>query len=176
MEQTNIPQQQEAPTNFRKRRKEGDGIFFGILLVVVGAGLILNKMYPELPNWIVSWKTFLIVLGIFLGAKQQFKPGGWVAPIIIGTVFLVIENFPDLSIRPYLWPIAIIVFGLMIIFKNKYKTSFSINNSKDNNHLTSGPLDDRDAKRPITDVIPNPDKVLVIEGTVMMGGIDIRSY
>jgi predicted membrane protein len=262
MDQSNIPQQQSTPGNFQRRRKDSDGIFFGLLLVVIGTGLILNRMYPELPNWIVSWKTFLIVLGIFLGAKQNFRPGGWVAPIIIGTVFLVIENFPDLSIRPYLWPIAIIVFGLLIIFKNKYKTRFNYDSDPPSNAgMPTEAADDRNAsyshediiestnifsgskkmnlsknfgggeivnvfggcelnltkadfkgrikleitnifggtklivpadwniqqdavvilggiddKRPINNIQPNPDKVLVIEGTVMMGGIDIRSY
>lgn len=263
MQQTNIP-----PTtgndrqNFKRMRKDGDGIFFGLLLVVIGSGLVLNKMYPEIPNWIVSWKTFLIVLGIFLGAKQNFRPGGWVAPIIIGTVFLVIENFPDLAIRPYLWPIAIIAFGIMIIFKNKFKSRFNTANKNEPFvNVTVGAVDDHgasytnediiestnifsgskkinlsknfgggeitnvfggcelnltkadfkgrikleitnifggtklivppdwniqqeavvilggiDDKRPITDVQVNPDKILVIEGTVMMGGIDIRSY
>src|SRR6478672_10344078 len=102
MEQSNMPQTQpnDRPS-FKRMRKDKDGIFFGLLLVVVGSGLLLNRMYPEFPNWLISWKTFLIVLGVFLGAKQNFKPGGWVAPIIIGTVFLLTENFPDLSIRPY---------------------------------------------------------------------------
>lgn len=261
--QSDNPQTQDTQRRpFRRVRNERDGIFLGLLLVVIGAGLILNRMYPEMPDWIISWKTFLIALGVFLGAKQNFRPGGWVAPIIIGTVFLLIENFPDLSIRPYLWPIAIIVFGLMIIFKNKYKTRFSYDSNKENyTNVSSSSIDDRgasysnediiestnifsgskkinlsknfgggeitnvfggcelnlskadfkgrikleitnifggtklivpadwniqqeavvilggiDDKRPVNDVQVNPDKILVIEGTVMMGGIDIRSY
>lgn len=249
--------------NFRRSRRDG-GALTGLFLVLIGGGLLLNKMYPEIPNWIFSWKTFLIVLGIYIGAKHHFRAGGWFVPIIIGTVFLVIENFPDLAIRPYIWPIAIISVGLIIILKPKLfrsrlthtnpdgsekdkgskdfswcdDTSFSsedviestnifsgskkINLSKNFRggeitnifggselNLTKADIKGRvvlevtcifggtklivppdwniqqeavaifggiDDKRPITGMQESPDKILVIKGTVLMGGIDIRSY
>lgn len=252
--------------NFRRsRHRNGGGAITGIFLVLIGAGLLIDKMNPELPNWIFSWKTFLIVLGLYIGAKHNFRAGGWFVPIIIGSVFLVIENFPDLAIRPYIWPIAIIAVGLIIILKPKmFRARSSVNpggnddNDKgyksyswddDNASFTSedviestnifsgskkinlsknfkggeitnvfggselnltkadikgrvvlevtcifggtklivppdwniqqeavaifGGIDD---KRPITGMQESPDKILVIKGTVLMGGIDIRSY
>lgn len=253
--------------NFRRsRHRNGSGAITGIFLVLIGAGLLIDKMNPELPNWIFSWKTFLIVLGLYIGAKHNFRSGGWFVPIIIGSVFLVIENFPDLAIRPYIWPIAIITVGLIIILKpkifraktgntnadgsggdNSWSKSFSwdpdnaslssedviesvnifsgskkINLSKNFRggeitnvfggselNLSKADITGRvvlevtcifggtklivppdwniqqeavaifggiDDKRPITGMQESPDKILVIKGTVLMGGIDIRSY
>lgn len=270
-QQTNINSNSDnkwTRENFRRsRHRNGSGVITGIFLVAIGAGLLIDKMNPELPNWIFSWKTFLIVLGLYIGAKHNFRSGGWFVPIIIGSVFLVIENFPDLAIRPYIWPIAIITVGLIIILKpkifrpknygNKDSGNPDDNNSgfkgfgwdSDNASFTSedvvestnifsgskkinlsknfrggeitnvfggselnlskadiqgrvvlevtcifggtklivppdwniqqeavaifGGIDD---KRPITGMQESPDKILVIKGTVLMGGIDIRSY
>jgi predicted membrane protein len=251
--------------NFRRSRHRHGGAITGVFLVLIGAGLLINKMNPELPNWIFSWKTLLIVIGLYIGAKHNFRSGGWFVPIIVGTVFLVIENFPDLAIRPYIWPIAIITVGLIIILKPKmfrarssmnqdgydddnkgykghswndddasftsedviestniFSGSKKINLSKNFRggeitnvfggselNLTKADIKGRvvlevtcifggtklivppdwniqqeavaifggiDDKRPITGMQDSPDKILVIKGTVLMGGIDIRSY
>ncbi|RYD76730.1 MAG: hypothetical protein EOP53_14180 [Sphingobacteriales bacterium] len=250
--------------NFRKSRGEKDGTITGIFLVIIGAAFLLNRAYPELPNWLFSWKTLLITVGLYVGVKHNFRGGGWAIPIIIGGIFLFMENFPDLAIKRYIWPIAIIVVGLIIILKprfgkstwtgdddyskdplgnnknsieeksanwsqediidttNIFSGSKKINLSKNFRggevtnifggseiNLTKADLQGTavlevtcifggtklivppdwniqqeavaifggvDDKRPVTGLPENPSKTLIIKGTVLMGGIDIRSY
>ncbi len=248
---------------WRRPRSERDGAITGIFLVLIGGAILLNKMYPELPDWLFSWKTLLIAIGLYAGAKHNFRGGGWAIPILVGSVFLFTDNFPDLAIKRYIWPIAIIIVGLFIILKprfskgrwkeegnadtnkfgvdveldgkqtgwshedvvestNIFSGSKKINLSKNFRggeltnvfggselNLTKADIQGRaelevtcifggtklivppdwniqqeavcifggvDDKRPITGLQENPSKTLVIKGTVLMGGIDIRSY
>ncbi|RYY71696.1 MAG: hypothetical protein EOO13_02215 [Chitinophagaceae bacterium] len=252
---------------FERRMNRGNSnVITGVFLVLIGGGILLNKMYPEFPNWIISWKTLLIVIGLYVGFKHNFRGGGWAVPIIIGTVFLVMENFPDIPLKRYIWPIVIMVVGLFIILKPKFCTtnkgggnsdpgspdklssgntggydkgaSFSNEDTIDSTNIFSGskkinlsknfrggeitnvfggselnlsqadiqgrvelevtcifggtklivPADWNiqqeavaifggiDDKRPFHNVQQSPDKILVLKGTVLMGGIDIRSF
>lgn len=249
---------------WKRSRGERDGVVTGVFMVIIGGAILLNKLYPELPNWLFSWKTFLIVIGLYVGVKHKFRGGGWAIPIIIGSIFLFIDNFPELSIKRYIWPIAIIVVGLFIILKPRFGKSTWTDDKKDDSNkfgvdveagnekgsswshedvidttnifsgskkinlsknfrggevtnifggseinLTKADIQGRaelevtcifggtklivppdwniqqeavaifggvDDKRPVTGLQENPSKTLVIKGTVLMGGIDIRSY
>lgn len=255
------PADNNSRWNREHSRRRGDGTATGVFLVLIGAGILIHKMNPDIPDWIFSWKTFLIALGIYLGYKENFRLGGWIAPIIIGVVFIVRNHYENLAIANYLWPIAIIGFGLGIVFKNKlqknilhpndqppstgndsqpfdsdtnwssedvieavniFSGSKKINISKNFKggeitnifggseiNLSKADLQGQsvleitcifggtklivpadwniqqnavaifggvDDKRPITGMHENPSKTLIIKGTVIMGGIDIRSF
>lgn len=252
---------------FERRMNRGsNNVITGIFLVLIGGGILLNKMYPEFPDWIISWKTLLIVIGLYVGFKHNFRGGGWAVPIIIGSVFLVMENFPDIPLKRYIWPIVIMAVGLFIILKPKFckistgkdnndpdnpgyagnstqssfdkSASFSSEDVIESTNIFSGskkinlsknfrggeitnvfggselnlsqadikgrvelevtcifggtklivPADWNiqqeavaifggiDDKRPFHNVQQSPDKILVLKGTVLMGGIDIRSF
>jgi hypothetical protein len=241
-------------------------VITGVFLVLIGGGILLNKMYPGFPDWIISWKTLLIIIGLYVGFKHNFRGGGWAIPIIIGSVFLVMENFPEIPLKRYIWPIVIMVVGLCIILKPRFcRTKWGGDNSDpgntgrvdaDNNtsfdksasfsnediiestnifsgskkinlsknfrggeitnvfggselNLSQADIKGRvelevtcifggtklivpadwniqqeavaifggiDDKRPFNNIQQSPDKILVIKGTVLMGGIDIRSF
>ena len=89
----------------------------GIVVVAIGLVLLARQLGVEFPHWVFSWQMLLIVIGIFSGAKHQFSRGGWFVPIIIGSVFLVGDIFPDITIGPMVWPIIIIGIGLMMILR-----------------------------------------------------------
>jgi hypothetical protein len=67
------------------------------------------------PEWLLSWQMLLIAIGLFIGAKERFRPGGWLVPVFIGVVFLLERWIPDLYLRPYFWPIVLIAIGLVMI-------------------------------------------------------------
>ena len=262
----------DQPDNWKERRFErrmnrgNNNVITGVFLVLIGGGILLHKMYPEFPDWIISWKTLLIVIGLYIGLKHNFRGGGWAIPIIIGSVFLIMENFPEVPLKRYIWPIVIMVVGLCIILKPKIckpkwkgdhtdpdhsgstvispNTSFDksasftsedviestnifsgskkINLSKNFRggeitnvfggselNLSQADIQGRvelevtcifggtklivpsdwniqqeavaifggiDDKRSFNNVQQSPDKILVLKGTVLMGGIDIRSF
>jgi len=90
-------------------------VLAGLILLAVGALLIVRKMGFDFPDWIFSWQMLLIAIGAFVGAKNSFRIGGWLVPIFIGVLFLFGDWIPELNIRPYLWPIVLIVIGGIMI-------------------------------------------------------------
>lgn len=88
-------------------------------LFLVGAGLLFlaRELGAELPDWLFTWKTLLIALGLVAGAKRSFRPSGWLVVVFVGLGFLLTDLYPDLEIKPFLWPAVLIIGGLIIIFQ-----------------------------------------------------------
>ncbi|MBY0432989.1 MAG: cell wall-active antibiotics response protein [Cyclobacteriaceae bacterium] len=216
----------------------------GLVLVAVGSLFLARQAGVELPYWLFGWETILIGIGIYIGARHSFKPGGWIVPILIGGFFLADDVLLDMNLRQYLWPSLIIGLGLFMILgpmrkKSRWDTASisqddiidavsvfggtkrniiskdfkggdittvfggtdlnfmqaDINNSATIDVTTVfggtkiivpphwnvksevvcilGGLDD---KRPILKDMPETGKTLVLTGTCVFGGIDIKSY
>ncbi len=96
-------------------------VLAGLIIMGIGSLFLAREMGAYIPHWIFSWKVLLIVIGIYVGIKHSFRNAGWLIPIFIGTAFLLRDNFPELGISHYIWPIALIFIGLMIIFKPRRK-------------------------------------------------------
>ncbi len=91
----------------------------GTILVVIGGILLARQVGVEIPFWITTWPMILIAIGLFLGARKNFRPDFWLVPVFIGTVALIDDFYPDVSLRQFIWPMAIIFFGLYMILKPK---------------------------------------------------------
>ena len=92
-------------------------ILGGMVLIGIGIILLAKKMGALIPDWVFSWQMLIIVFGIYIGAKRAFRGIGWLIPVVIGSVLLMDKVAPELSIKPYLWPTAIIVAGLSMILR-----------------------------------------------------------
>lgn len=101
-----------------KRRKRSD-VFPGLFIMLVGALLLLRQTGIVYPYWFFTWPVFLIAIGIFVGLKHNFRGGGWMVPILIGSLFLIDKAFPGLAVRNYIWPIVLMGFGLLLILRPK---------------------------------------------------------
>ncbi len=99
-------------------------ILGGIVLVGIGAVLFLEKMGYFIPGWILTWKMLLIAIGIYVGARHLFRGFGWLIPILIGLLFLADDFIPGFSIRPFIWPIVIVIIGLFMIFRPKRRFNY----------------------------------------------------
>lgn len=98
------------------RRSGHSHIWTGVFILLIGVAALVKASVTDLPEWIFSWQTFLIALGIFSGFKHRFRGAAWFILILIGTAFLFRDYYPDLEIRRYIWPaILIIVGGFLII-------------------------------------------------------------
>jgi predicted membrane protein len=94
-------------------------VMSGTVVVLVGIGLLLRQMNMGLPEWLFTWPMILISAGFYFGAKHNFSRLGWSIPVLIGSVFLFNEIFPDFTLGEYFWPLFIIAMGLFIIFRPK---------------------------------------------------------
>lgn len=89
----------------------------GLVLLIIGGVFMAHELGVEIPHWIFSWPMIPLVIGIFIGAKMNFRPNGWLIPVAIGGAFLLNESNPGLHIMPYIWPAIIIIIGLFMIFR-----------------------------------------------------------
>lgn len=103
-------------------------IIVGILLIAL-AGLILadNFDFYFIPwrQYIFTWQTLLIVLGLIFVAKHESKTTGIIL-IAVGSFFLVAKYFDfPVSLRNLFWPAVLLIVGLSLVFskssRNKWK-------------------------------------------------------
>lgn len=99
-------------------------IMGGILVVAIGALFLARELGAEIPFWVFSWKMLLIGIGLILAVKHKFLHPGWFVLIAVGGAFLLTDIYPDMEIKPILWPSLIILAGLFIIFKPRRKRKF----------------------------------------------------
>lgn len=96
-------------------------ILGGLFLLVVGGVLLAHQAGADIPHWIFSWPMIPLCIGLFIGAKMNFRPDGWLIPVAVGGAFLLNEISPELHIMPFVWPTIIIVIGLFMIFRPRTK-------------------------------------------------------
>lgn len=96
-------------------------ILAGIFLVLAGIIFIIDEANIfKFPEWFFSWKMFLIVLGIIVGVKHNFQKLSWIVLISIGSIGLIGQDFfPNFNIENYLWPIVLVIIGMIFIIKPK---------------------------------------------------------
>lgn len=116
METNETQPQEEMWKQWDKEHKRGK-VIGGSIVVIAGALFLAKELGVLFPEWLFTWKTLLITIGLAIGIKHNFRNSKGLILIIIGGLFLLPELFPAFTIKPLLWPIMIIIIGLFIIFK-----------------------------------------------------------
>ncbi len=96
-------------------------IFGGSVLLTAGALLMARQMGYEIASWIFTWPVLLIVIGLYIGIKHSFRHIGWIFPVLVGGFFLADRLILDFSMSQYIWPVALMALGLLVILKPKRK-------------------------------------------------------
>lgn len=90
----------------------------GIVLLVVGAVLLVHQLDIFLfPYWLFRWPMILIAIGLYSGAKHNFRNSGWLIMVLLGLVFTLDDAVKGYDMGRITWPILIIVFGLWMILR-----------------------------------------------------------
>jgi predicted membrane protein len=92
-------------------------VWIGLLFVLIGVVALLKIALFPIPEWVYDWPMILIALGFFIGIGHGFRGGFWFVLMLVGGVFLIRNNFPDLIMYRYLWPAALIILGLFFMLK-----------------------------------------------------------
>lgn len=103
----------------RRERHAHGHIWTGIFLLLIGGVALVRSMGAPVPAWLFSWQMLLIAIGLFIGFRKGFREGGWFVPIIIGGIFLINEYMMDGSLRKHIWPLLLIIIGLVFIIRPK---------------------------------------------------------
>ncbi len=90
----------------------------GVILLVVGAVLLVHQLDLFLfPSWLFRWPLILIAIGLYSGAKHNFRNSGWFIMILLGVVFTVNDAVKGYDMERITWPVLFIVFGLWMILR-----------------------------------------------------------
>lgn len=100
----------------RNRSRNGN-LWTGFFLLLIGGLLLAKTSGVIFPVWFFTWPMILIGVGLFIGLRHGFRPGGWIVMLIVGGVFLAERITESSEVRPYLWPILLIAAGLFIMLK-----------------------------------------------------------
>lgn len=100
-------------------REFGRGrVWAGLIVIAVGSIFLARQMDVPIPSWVISWPSFFIVLGLFIGAKHAFRDWGWIILVLIGTTLHALRFVDqDFEYHKLIWPLVIIAAGIIIIFK-----------------------------------------------------------
>ncbi len=105
-------------SKFRQNRKRNKTVF-GILMALVGIGFFLRALgvFPYFDLEFL-WPIILIVIGILIGLKNNFRNNAWWILILVGIANLtpqfMIMGKPSAH---FVWPAFIIIIGLVIAFR-----------------------------------------------------------
>ncbi len=98
--------------------KKGNGrILAGLFLLGIGSVLFLRQFGFPMPYWLFQWPVLLIVIGVFIGLRHNFRGPGWLILILIGSIFLADFINPEFYLRKFTLPIIIIIIGAVMIFR-----------------------------------------------------------
>lgn len=89
----------------------------GFILIVIGLLLFAREAGMFIPYWVFSWPMLLITIGFYVGIKHAFRHPSWMVLVLLGSLFLLDDVLPEVSLKPYLWPLVLISLGLLVIFK-----------------------------------------------------------
>lgn len=99
--------------------------WFGVLLIVFGIGFLLQQFNVLNFSIILStwWPLIIIIIGLLqlISNPRIAFPG--IILILVGVILLG-NQFVDVNLFTYLWPVIIICVGLIFIFPQKNSNKF----------------------------------------------------
>lgn len=154
----------------RYRHRSAQGRRWVGLFLLIAGGLWLARVTGtiDFPRWFFTWPMILIGIGFLSGIRHGFRGIGWLFPIIIGGVFLADQLSPDLRLKPYIWPMALILFGLLFILRPK-KNHWRFDDSGDQEIKPIAESDEPQIKTEWQQAMNDGHEV--IDATAIFGGV-----
>ncbi|MDE0560163.1 DUF5668 domain-containing protein [Algoriphagus sp. NF] len=135
--------------NYSKPKSNNDGgLIFGFIILGLGVLLLLRKIGIFYPSWLLSWPMILIVIGLVVSIKHQFKSFFGFIMLFLGVYFLLEREFYfDFGLENYLLPLGLIALGIYLITqKQKEKRIMeNVQEQMRNKQFQSSPLDSSDS-------------------------------
>ena len=107
----------EQDENKPYKRHHAGHVFSGLLLLAAGGLLLASRMGAPIPGWLFNWYTLLIVIGLFIGIKSNFRNPGWVIMCTIGGFFLLDDVVPGYNLHNYILPFILITIGAYFLMR-----------------------------------------------------------
>lgn len=88
----------------------------GIVVLIIGVVFLLSNFGIPIPNWLFSWHTLLLGIGLVVGSRRNYHGGGWLIMVLIGGYFTLMD-MTQLNLSKYYFSFAFIALGLYLILK-----------------------------------------------------------
>ncbi|MEI9918838.1 MAG: hypothetical protein WDO14_08540 [Bacteroidota bacterium] len=92
-------------------------VLAGFIVIAVGSIWIAREAGADIPHWLTGGPIWLVALGLFIGARSNFRNWFWIIPMGVGLALIVDHEFWRLDIKPFIWPAVVILIGLFMIFR-----------------------------------------------------------
>lgn len=109
-------EEQHSYISWQQSNRRGK-IATGMIFVFFGILYLMNASGVALEDWVISWQTIMISIGVVVLIKHKFRKLFGYAVIVVGTLFLFKEWYPELFNGKLIWGAGIIAVGLMFIFR-----------------------------------------------------------
>ncbi len=134
----------------RNNCNQSGAVGTGVVLIIIGCIFLIDRMGLPVPDWVFSWGTAFVALGIFLGINHGFGVNAqkgvgfaWFF-IVFGAILLLNRFYPGLNLNRLIWPSILILIGIWILIGTK-RPRFLNHKDKDGDYehgLISGGLID----------------------------------
>jgi predicted membrane protein len=108
--------------------KKSSEKWIGLTILAVGVIILLRNLDLSLPDFLFSWPMILIVVGLIVAFKEQFKGVNWLILMGLGGFFLSSKIAPDWNLRNFIAPAILIAIGLSFLFR---RSKVTIGNERD---------------------------------------------
>jgi predicted membrane protein len=99
-------------------RKYNKNTVLGFILLFIGLGILLkHSSFFLFPHWVFSWPFILIIIGLAIGAKNNFQKSNWILLTAFGVLFLIPNIIPSLHIV-ILWPLILVALGIRMLTRH----------------------------------------------------------
>ncbi|WP_443939562.1 LiaF transmembrane domain-containing protein [Pedobacter sp. MW01-1-1] len=100
--------------------------FSGIIILIIGVCFLLNNLNLNIPQWIFRWHTFLIGLGLFIGARCNFRGIKWLVLVLVGAYF-TLNRIPELGfdLSKYALGTGLVILGIFILLRPKRSAGYN---------------------------------------------------
>ncbi|MBV9962842.1 MAG: hypothetical protein JO072_11400 [Parafilimonas sp.] len=95
----------------------GNRFWSGLLLFAAGGLLMARKLGADIPDWLFSWYTLLIAVGLLISFKSGFRNAGGLIMIVVGVGFLLNDIIPDAHMQDFIWPGILMIAGIVFILR-----------------------------------------------------------
>jgi len=95
----------------------------GLLVITFGTLFLLSGLGVNIPTWVFNWEMILIAIGFIVVIRHKLRSLAGYLMMIVGTLFLFHEWYPEAINMKIIWPILVILVGIGMLFKSQRSRS-----------------------------------------------------
>lgn len=116
--QSNFSEIEQQVIKWQKGQRRAK-ITAGILIIAFGTLFLLHRLKFDIPHYLFSWPMILIAVGFVSIVRHKFKKLFGYVLMLLGGLFLFQSWYPNSINKDIIFPVMIILVGLMVLFKRK---------------------------------------------------------